>query len=569
MAGETVKQLTPRGIISECGKLQSYWDTRNKKMKDWYDILTLNDEFKENDMESFVTNDPRTFYNMSMHLLCDKIPHRIPFDDVEQATINQSSLVETVIDRAWKSIDKNYRERGKQNFLHNFVGLMLATGWYSVFATVDQNGFNAETWSPIEVFPEWDETQLVKVARIYKLTKEAAQRYVSNPALPIKYTKPIQADIMLYNYWFVNDTGQVCNALVLGDDFIKGITVENFTRIPVFVSPVSGLPDTGLIKTDESWKEHYGESIFATNEGVYRSYNKQWTFSSQLLRDTAQPRWFERSATGDILKPADLFKRGAVFKGGLQDSIEPLPMPAMPIELRTDRYDIQGMLQRGSLPWSMSGDIKGDMSGYLMAQVASSAQETLAPYHDAIKNCLGDIDNFWLAEIMAHNLNPFQVKNFKVLPEFHMTADYALKIPGDLVQRATVAKMLNPQYVMSTSTLMDFLFPEIKNPVKEQALARKDQAMNSPMSIQISTITAYRQISIDLKAAGDHIQSALFDKAANFLEQQLFPQQQQSAPAQGPSPMDQLASYGKQPSQTAMPRQAMQNPASGLQQQGV
>jgi hypothetical protein len=559
------KVLTARGVIEKCKKLEEFWQPRNKKMEAWYDILLMNDEFKEEGMESFVSNDPRTFYNMAMHLLCDKIPHRIPIETVAQTEISAASLVESVVARAWQDIDRSYRERGKQNFLRNFVGLELATGWYAVFTYVSKDGFVADVWNAGEVYPEWDETGLVSVARIYTMKKEAAMRFVQGDT-PVKYPKAVNSDLVMYNYWTKDATGKIFNAIVLGEDFIKPMTPEKFKRIPIFTGPVGGLPDTGVIKKDDSWKEHYGESVFATNELVYKSYNKQWTFSSQLLRDTAQPRWFERSATGDILRPADMFKRGAIFKGGLQDSIEPLAVPAMPIELRTDRYDMQGMMQRGGLPWSMSGDIRGDMSGYLMAQVASSAMETLGPYHDAIKNCLADIDNFWLSEMMNSSINPYKVEDFVVMPHFNMTAEYTMKIPGDLVQRATVAKMVNPEFTLSTSLVMDILFPEIKNPIKEQALARKDRAMNSPMSIQISTIAAYREAALELRAGGDTLQADLFDKAAQYLEDQLFAPQGQEAGAQPPlGAEEQLANYGKmnKPRQEAMPRQAMNSTPVG------
>jgi hypothetical protein len=259
-----------------------------------------------------------------------------------------------------------------------------------------------------------------------------------------------------------------------------------------------------------------------------------------------------------------MFKRGAIFKGGLQDTIEPLAVPQMPIELRTDRFDIQNMMQRGGLPWSMSGNLQSDMSGYMMAQVASSAMETLGPYHDAIQNCLADIDNFWLDEMKNNSYNPYKVKKLKISDNFKMTAEYTLKIPGDVVQRATVARMLNPQFTMSITTIMDVLFPEIGNPIKEQALARKDAAMNSPISIQISTIAAYRQIALDLNAAGDTQQSALFTRAADFAEQQLFPQQQPPQPG-GPQPGQEVlpqqgSPYNKQARPEAMPRQANQLP---------
>ncbi|KKK85952.1 hypothetical protein LCGC14_2768120, partial [marine sediment metagenome] len=104
--------------------------------------------------------------------------------------------------------------------------------------------------------------------------------------------------------------------------------------MPIYVAPVGGLPDMGSLTegmiptysstlklhtqevSTERWKAELGQSIIATNEHIYRTWNKWWSFSLQLLRDTAQPRIFERSRSGKaIVKPEDVFRRGAIFRG--------------------------------------------------------------------------------------------------------------------------------------------------------------------------------------------------------------------------------------------------------------
>ena len=542
--------LDARQVIDECKVLQDYWSARNDKIKSWYDVLLMKDEFAQEGMESFVSNDPRTFYNLALHLLCADIPHRIPTADLEAADMAGANIVEDVINKAWAKIDGTYRMRGDQEFLRNLAGLILTTGWYAVFAFVDDLGFVAEVWNVMQVYPEWDEEGLVKLARIYKIPKAAIARKVKR--MKWAYNKPITTDLDLYNYWYIDENAKVHNIIVLGDVVVKPDTVEKFDRIPVFVGPVGGLPDTGIINDDNTWKEHRGESVLATNELVYKSYNKQWTFSSQLLRDTAQPRWFEKSASGNILKPETIFKRGAIFKGGIQDDVGVIPMPPMPIELRMDRMDIQNMLQRGGLPWTLFGNVQQQIAGYMMSQIASAAQQILQPYHKAIINVLSDIDNFWLDEIKNKGFNPFKVKKLKILDNFKMTADYTLKIPGDLVQRATVARMMCPTFELSATTTMDLMFPEIHNPIREQALARKDRAMSQDIAVMINTIAAYKQNAQYLRANGDSEQAALYEKAAASLEQQLSPQQQQM-PTQ-PTP------FTQKPRQEAMPRQATEVP---------
>jgi hypothetical protein len=541
-------------IKKQCDALEKAWGPRNDKVGKWYDILLMVDEFAQEGMESFVSNDPKTSYNMALHMLCDEIPHRIPTDNIDTKLINDASAVEDMIERAWRSVHDRNRLAGRQGWLREHASNILATGWYSVFAFVDQTGFYADIWNPVEVYPDWDDRGLIKCARKYVIAKLSIMRKVLVNGW--KYDGEPNKDETLYNFWWIEDakpgaTPQVMNAVVIGDQLVKPPTAEPFSRIPIFISPVGGLPYKGSIKKDDTWRERVGESYVAANEVVYRQYNKQWTFSSQLLRDTAQPRWFEQSRDGNILSKENMFKRGAIFKGGPEDKISAVPMPPMPIELRTDRIDIQGMLQRGNLPWSLSGDLSGAISGYMMSQVAASAKQILQSYHQAIKDSMTDIDNFWMKLVMEHSFNPFEIKLPKIDPSFEMVADYSIKVPGDVVQRATVARMICPDFRLSKSTTMDLLFPEIKNPIKEDALARKDAALSSEMAIKINLIAAFRSNAIELRELKDTVQADLYDKAADLMEQELSPQQ--------PLPQGQMPGQPsqKQASSQAAPQQQL------------
>jgi hypothetical protein len=521
MDNQVAQIKTSKDVIDACNKLKDFWGPRDKKFPDWYDILLLKDEFEQDQMESFVSNDPKTFYNLSMHMLCDKIPHRIPLNDIDESLVSDATKVEDMISRVWKTLERNYRQSGRKGFLKMLAGLCLTTGWYCVFAVVDNLGFVADVWSPIEVYPEWDDDGLYRCARVYKLTKEKAAAKIAK--MGWTYNKPINGDILLYNYWWVEytKTGKnVFNAIVLDDVLVKN-DAEKLPRIPIFIGTLGSMPDMGSIKPDDSWKEHIGESAFAANELMIKQYNKHWTFFSQILRDSAQPRWFEKSAEGNILTPDNLFKRGAIFRGGLNDSIQALPMPPIPVELSTVRFDMQNMVQRGYLNWGIWGNMQGQMSGYMLAQTTDAAKQVLEPYHQGIIQCLSDIDNFWLDLIRLYKYNPLQIKNLKVDPSFEVTAEYTIKIPGDMVQRATIARQIDPDFRLSFETVLDMVFPELTNPIQEQSLVRKDDANRNPITVQINLITAYKQMALNLQGAGDPEQAALFDKASKAAEAQL------------------------------------------------
>lgn len=522
-------------IVARCNNLKRGWFTRNKKFKDWYNLLLLKDELEQEGMESVTSNDPRTGFNLALHLLTSSIiAHKIPSENLDPTEVTAVSYVERRFTRAWTAIEASYRRSGRQSWLRDFVSFMLATGWYSVFAMVDDNGFTAEVWHPADVFPQFGDDGLVECAHIYPLSAAAAHKKVRAMGWSIR--SPFTGTVNLYNYWVFDADGDVTNAIVLGREYVKLPVKEmKLSRIPIFISPVSGLPDRGSLTGANKWQEHFGESILATNEGVTKNFNKVLTYQQQLVRDVANPRWFERSS-GDtpILTEENLFKRGAIFRGALQDSVEPLAVPPIPVEMRTMLFEYGNMQQRGLFPSVLFGNIQQQLAGYAMSQVASAAMQVLTPYELGIKGLLTDIDNFFLTQIIDNNYTPnsFDMPaNFPDDAEF--AVDFNINIPGYLIQRATVARMLDPTFRLSTRTVMENLFPEIKDPLMEQAIGRKDEAMMHPKAIAISLITAWKEEARRLRDLGDTESAELFEMAAESAKAELV------APQAAPAPTDQ------------------------------
>ena len=87
--------------------------------------------------------------------------------------------------------------------------------------------------------------------------------------------------------------------------------------------------------------------------------------------------------------------------------------------------------------------------------------------------------------------------------------------------------MLNPNFRLPESWIMDKIFPEIKNPLQAQAQVRKEDAMMHPKAIIVDSIIAYREQARILRDANDVDSAALYEKLATSLEAEL------GVPAQG------------------------------------
>ena len=547
-----------RDVVARCKELQRFWAPRNEKMKAWYRLIQMVDELKTEKLESFVGNDPRSMYNLVLHMLDTKIPHRLrDFDVTDFEVAAAAGELSRFLDKAWDDVEYKFRRTGpRQSLKRTIIGLLLATGWYSAFRIVSDTGQEVylEPWHPAQTYPMWDgDMGLSEVAHIFDVADTRAKQMARRNGWDIGHCR---GDTTIYDYWWTEIMDIfpysliAWNAVVVNGKLVK-FEPSRFSSIPVEVAPVGGLPDTGPLSEGsqlsassynagagvkgERWKEEIGQAIVATNENIYRVWNKWWTFSLQLLRDTAQPRVFERSRSGKpIIRPEDVFRRGAIFRGGPDDSVEFIGAPPVPLEIRSTQLDLEAMMQRGGVSWAMFGNLTGQVSAYVMSQIAASANQIMRPFHQALQNLFADIDNAWVDEIRQRGVTPYGWKLPPALPkDARVIADFDVEIPGDLVQRATAARMLHPAFQLSYSYVARKLFPEIKNPAEEKAMLRADEAERDPRNALIAYIDFCRKNAAYLEKIGDSENAELYRMAGEAALAQLGGGQQQQQIPEG------------------------------------
>ena len=547
-------------VINRCANLKQFWSPRDDAMKRWYRLIEMIDELKTEKMESFVGNDPRSLFNLVLHLLDANIPHRIKdYDSVDPEVVTAVASVSRFFRTAWKDVQTNFRRTNpRQSLQRTSLGFMLATGWYADFAMVSDNGERCydEPWNPIDVYPMWDATLgLSEVAHIYQVAATQATNMAKRNGWGLsnnyaQWRASVGRNVTIYDYWWVEISDvfpfgkAVWNAIVIDNVLVK-FERTRFKSMPIYVAPVGGLPDMGSLTegviptysstlklhtqevSTERWKAELGQAIVATNEHIYRTWNKWWSFSLQLLRDTAQPRIFERSRSGKaIVKPEDVFRRGAIFRGGPDDAVEFIGTPPIPLELRSTQLDLEAMMQRGGVSWAMYGSVQGQLTAYVMSQIAASANQVMKPFHQAFVNRYEDIDNDWLVDIKERGVKPYGWSYPTALPDnAYVSADYEVEIPGDLVQRATTARMLDPDFTLSYTYVLGKLFPDIEDPMQERAQRRADQAEGHPSNALIALIQYYRRQAAWLSKTGDRETARLYEAVADATMAMLMAEQ--------------------------------------------
>lgn len=522
-------------VITKTSELKMFWQQRDKKMKDWYEQIQMVDILAQRDMESFVGNSPRASLNLISGILNQRIPHRLPAESLTVEEVQPAAELSLMFDKIWEQVELAYRQRGKK-WKRDFIKFLLSTGWYAVLAsmTMDGTACIAEVLNPVTVYPKWGD-MLMECAHIFLPGGSQVKQMAERNKWEIKSGISDHTEIRDY-WWIEQQLGSIIvhNAILCGSDLVKPDTPEiRFDRIPIFVAPAGGLPDTGELAKSRRfnhWKGEIGQSVIAPNENVHKTSNKWWTFIFQLLRDTAQARTYEKSSSSNqIVKPETWYRRGAHYKMGLQDEVGFIQPPTIPVEIRSAQLDLEAMEQRGGPSWTMFGSVQQRMTAYAMAQVAATTNMTAGEFHEGVVDCISDIDNFWYRMIKANGYKPYKMSLPSGLPsDARISASYELRVPGDIIQRATTGRMLSPAFELSDERILEELFPEIKNPVEELARIRASKARKHPIYVQLSLIATLRQEAVILKEAKDASGAALYEMAADRLEQELMGEEQET-----------------------------------------
>jgi hypothetical protein len=524
MPTTSTTKKTDKQVKSDIKIMQDYWAKRNAKIRSWYSILTLVDSLSARGLESYVSNEPQTFYNMAHYLLTKgNLSHLIPVQSESALDLDRRAKVNRACEYMWGVIDHDRCLGGNQAFIDEVAFTLLVTGWYSIILAFDQptGQLKTQIWSPYDVYPRYANGKMIACVHSYRVTvEEAAIKAETNGW---KYAPPnLSGEVTLDDYFYTeNDILQ--NMVLIG-----GTPVTPFVpreELKILIAPVGGFPDRGSLTSNAvQWRELAGRSIFEVNSSVSLAFNKWKTMIAQILRDTAQPVTEEFSASPQA-SPETLRERGALYHyaPGEQGLVR-VPPPAIPMELQSNILEIRRELQKGSFNDAVYGMIEGQ-SGYALSLLAtSSANQILYPFMDAKHFIVGECDSFWLQNLKATG------QTFQVLGQFieelvpddipdsvmvRVNSDVAT--PKDWLERGTIANQIGE--TLDNTTVIEEIYKLDPQTIKR----RKDlqMIMNHPTSLNISMIAGYYKHAEYLRTVGDVKQADLFEKAAAGLEAQL------------------------------------------------
>ena len=513
-------------VKTDIENMKSFWYHRNLKFKEWYEFLILIDLLATKNMETYVSNEPQTFYNMSHYLLTKgEISHTTSIESESAAELDRRAKVHRSCQYMWRLIDHERQLGGSQPFIDELSFFLLILGWYSTISRFDSNTGQLQTqiWCPYDTYPRYSNNRLAACVHSYKLTEKEAGEKAETNGWAYEPRGTALGDVVLDDY-FIKSGDDLYNMILIDSKDVTGLIERPDMKL--LVAPVGGFPDKGsLTPSKRDWRKLTGRGIFEVNEAVSLSFNKWKSMVSQILRDTAQPIRQEFSATPQAT-PEQLRERGALFHYAPgEEGLQTLPPPAIPIEIQANLLELRREMQKGSYNDAVFGMVEGQ-AGYALSLLASSsANQILYPYMDGKHFVVSENDKFWLSNLRASN-KVFEVKGKFIeklepadIPEgVTIEVDSTVATQKDWLERGTIAGMLDKHLDDTT------IVTEILGMTDPQGIKRRknlDRVLDHEMSQLIELASGYEAHADYLEHRGDFRQAARFRKAAQALDAQM------------------------------------------------
>ena len=516
-------------IRDECLELQKLYAGRQGQISSDYNLLAQVDELKQDHMESFVTNDPRTTWNMGTYLLQPKpLVHRISRTDEQALTPEGTSAaltIQNMFERVWRRRNRRHQRRGGNTFFWDLLGTMSFTGWWAVPYEMRTDRFFVDFWQPSTVYPAFSDDEEVGVDRLARITKFDYQTAITRAnregwdISKVRRTTGDNPSLTEYMLYKIID-GQVNLGIQFENDVVRPLSPVGLVEIPILTGAVGGLPlSNSAMATiigsgpyqgavDFNSRTIKGQGILATNAQVIRQYNRQQSFIQQILHDIANPKTWEKNLGQKIIENVeDLFKRGAHFRMNVQEDIGTLGSPGIPPEIQTLLFTLRNQMQRGGFSDITFGNAVQEGTSIMMSQAAEASQQVLYPYHVGSQFIFSEIAQRWFTKLLerpkAYNrvITPLEISALQQLKqegELEVEATYAILIPGDLSRRVNLARFASPEFKLSPDTAFELFLPEVTNVRAEMAKSVSAEARLHPTMKEVNLIGALHAAAKEL-----------------------------------------------------------------------
>ena len=392
----------PEDIVS---LVESHYDATEplrQRMQDDHALYRLEPYDAGEGYQSYTSNEPQTFAEKIINWISGAdMTVRIPHDGADADLREKNDLKERFLIGIERSANERLSRMMLPDIRDQLSWYAAIRGWYAGRALLAKRPdgstyVDITPWDPLHTY--WCVGPEGLDWACYKMPKTKDQIF-SQYNVKIDWDLPNNTDgIEVYDFYdkemntILISNGAAKNPLV---QVVKKQTRHGADQVPVFIGPVGANPYVVALSQSsmDDTIADVGESVFRATRDLYPKHNLMMSTMLELTARSRRQGLIVRSRDGTKALDEDPYLEGSEISLAQNENVEPLGLLEVAKETGAFMGLVSGEMQRGSLPYSVYGELPFQLSGFAINTLRQGVETVVNKYLRSVEKAYKMIFN--------------------------------------------------------------------------------------------------------------------------------------------------------------------------------
>lgn len=374
-------------ILAAVGRFESRYSALHARFATDFDLYRLVPYATEGDYASYTSNGPRTFADRVIAFITfAELILRIPNVEAAPGVRGVNEAKERLLRGMLRAADRRLTHRLAPPLRDQLAWHSVVRGWVAgramLFKPDEQTAeVDITPWDPRyvswELGPDGLDWVVHKITRARGDLEREFRIEIPAPDGALSESSPVS----VYDYYDREVNMVVAHGMVL-----KRPTPHGAPMLPAVVVPVGPMPFIRTEEGDYESVEEFGESVYKPVRQTNDHLNEMLSIMLELAQRSRKPPLKVFSPDGSKTLEEDPYLSGQTMS--LQTGLEDIA-PAELMRTAPDFAPFLGLLageyQRGSLPYSIFGELQFQLSGFAINSLRAGVESVLRHRLEAVR----------------------------------------------------------------------------------------------------------------------------------------------------------------------------------------
>ena len=409
-------KCTPEEIIEAVQHHADETDALRVRMESDYELYNLAEYDAGDGYESYTSNSPQVYADKIVGWLTNhEIIIRMPYNNSHEIDRLRFDAKEKFLIGLFRANDERLTELIQPSAQQSLCWFISMRGWYAarVLLMKDDEGEtypDFTPWDPLHTF--WCMNGKGLDWACYRIRKTRAEIESEYPDFKMEegvstHNGFDEVGIDVYDYYDKED-----NCVVIQGSFAKEPTPHGAGRVPVVVGAVGSQPQIQprlMNRYSSDTCADYGESIFKSNRELFARNNFMMSVMLELVARARKQGIVVRSRDGSKTLDEDPYQAGAEISLAEGEDVAPLGLMEMARESSAFMGLVSGEIQRGSLPYSVYGELQFQLSGFAINTLRQGIETVIQPRLKSLANAYLQVCNLFSDQYASGSFQTMQL----------------------------------------------------------------------------------------------------------------------------------------------------------------